>query len=182
MCVCMWVCVCAYVFVWVWVCMHTCVCAVCERVCVYMCARVCCSTFWLLSPCSSLISIPPHPSTPTPHTKPLSPFLWAAHHSFTLRSLLKVVKGPMGLLADQVPHENGKAVNIAMRGARPGQLLKPQQLWGCPREFCKTVRESNIQFLPCCRSCRRSRASQEDDPMSACLGKLTSSIWRPWRK
>lgn len=182
MCVC--ACECVYVHMCLCefecVCIHVCV--LCVSVYVCMCARVCCSTFWLLSPCSSLISIPPHPSTPTPHTKPLFPFPWAAHHSFTLQSLLKVVKGPMGLLADQVPHENGKAVNIAMRGARPGQLLKPQQLWGCPREFCKTVRESNIQFLPCCRSCRRSRASREDDPMSACLGKLTSSIWRPWRK
>jgi hypothetical protein len=79
----------------------------------------------------------PRPFTLSPHTSPLAPP--AAYSSFTLWSCLEVLKGPVGLLVDQVPQENGKAVNVSLRGARTGTLPKPQQLWGCPVELCKTM-------------------------------------------
>lgn len=51
--------------------------------------------------------------------------------------LIKVIERPAVLLVDQLPHQNGKAVNVSLWGAQPRHLWEPQQLWGRPIELCQ---------------------------------------------
>lgn len=59
--------------------------------------------------------------------------------SFTTWCLVVVVKRPVVLVVDKLPHQDGKAVHVSLWGACPGHLWEPQQLWGRPIELCKAT-------------------------------------------